>query len=40
MKHTALIIILVLAATLAGAADIGSIEVQISITIMDNIVAT
>ena len=40
MKHTALIIILILAATLAGAADIGSIEVQLSTTIMDATVAT
>ena len=40
MKHTALIIILVLAATVAGAADIGSIEVQVGITITGATVAT
>ena len=40
MKHATLIIILILVATLAGAADISLIEIQISTTIMDATVAT
>ena len=40
MKHTALIIILILAAALAGAADISLIEIQVSTTITGAIIAT